>query len=116
MLGCIRMKKQLFIVGCILIVCVSLLTHLLPAFTNSFYFTMDQGRDAVYVREILTRGKILLQGPETSTPGVYHGPLWNYFIAIGYGIFGGHPFGAVFMLIALQIVAFLAIHIKKYAS
>ena len=79
---------------------------------------MDQGNDAVHVREILERGQILLKGPETGIKGFYHGPLWYYFIAPGYLITGGHPFGAVFILILLNlgITAILMYKIKKYVG
>lgn len=96
------MKQKLFVAASAAVLFFGFLIKFFPLFTNQFYFTMDQGRDAVYVREILTRGKIFLLGPETSVSGVYHGVLWYYFIAIGYTLFGGHPFGAVFMLIALN--------------
>ena len=66
---------------------------------------MDQGRDAVYTREILNRHQIILEGPETSgIKGFSTGPLWYYFISIGYFIFRGHPLGAVFMLIFFNTI------------
>jgi len=64
---------------------------------------MDQANDAIHVREILVDHKLLLRGPETSIFGIYAGPLWYYFIAVGYALFGGHPFGGVFMLIILNV-------------
>jgi len=73
---------------------------------------MDQGNDAVHVREILDRKQILLRGPETGIKGVYHGALWYYYIAIGYLIFDGHPFGSVFMLILLNLALTAIITIK----
>ena len=65
---------------------------------------MDQANDAVHVREILVRHNLPLLGPETSIFGLYAGPLWYYFITVGYWLFGGHPFGGVFMLILLSTV------------
>lgn len=73
---------------------------------------MDQGDDAVHVREILTRHKILLHGPETGIKGIYHGVGWYYFIAIGYWLFNGHPFGAVFMMILLNLVLTAILMVK----
>lgn len=73
---------------------------------------MDQGNDAVHVREILERKQILLRGPETGVKGVYHGSLWYYFISIGFVVFNGHPVGSVFMLVILNI-ALLAITMYK---
>ncbi len=96
------MTQKQFLIGLVAIILSGLGLHLYPLAQSLFYFTMDQGRDAVYVREILTRGKLLLVGPETSISGVYHGVLWFYFIAIGYALFGGSPMGATFMMIVLH--------------
>lgn len=67
---------------------------------------MDQGNDAVYVREIINRGQILLVGPETNISGLFNGVIWYYLLAIGYIIFSGHPASAVVLLILLNL-AFL---------
>lgn len=79
---------------------------------------MDQGNDAVAVREILARHQLLLAGPETGIAGFHHGPLWYYFIGIGYLATGGHPFGAVLMLIILNLatVAYLMTKIAQKAN
>ncbi len=65
---------------------------------------MDAGNDAVHVRELLERGQFPVLGPVTGLDGIYAGPGWFYFIAIGYWLFGGHPFGAVFMMIMLNLL------------
>lgn len=82
-----------------------LLTRVYPVVGNNFHFTMDQGDDAVHIREILERGQFPLVGPETNIEGVYNGPLWYYFAALGYLLFGGHPFGPVFLLMILSLFA-----------
>ncbi len=111
-------KAQTFRICVFTILLFGFILRIVPLLTNSFYFTMDQGRDAVYVREMLTRGRLFLQGPETSTPGVYHGPLWYYFLAIGYFLLGGHPAGGPLMLIFLNLSAslFLMVKLKKHIS
>lgn len=98
-----------------MILLTALLLRLAPTKNNNFYFTMDQGNDAVHVREILYRHQILLNGPETGIKGFYHGPLWYYFIAIGYAATGGHPFGAVLMLIIVSVAttAFIILKLAK---
>lgn len=100
------------------IIIVALLIRLIPVRNNNFYFTMDQGDDAVHVREIIYRHKIALIGPETGIAGFHHGPLWYYFIAPGYLIFSGHPAGAVFMLILLNVAltAIIIIKISRHVS
>lgn len=97
-------KRCLFLFYIVLF--LGFLTKIFPLLNNNFYFTMDQGRDAVYAREIINRGQIILEGPETSgIRGFFTGPLWYYFISIGYFIFRGHPSGAVFMLILFNTIA-----------
>lgn len=112
------MTNKIFKIGFWIVIIFALIIRLLPARNNNFYFTMDQGNDAVYVREIIYRHKIVLIGPETGIAGFHHGPLWYYFIAPGYLIFGGHPFGAVFMLILLNIAltAIIIIKISRHVS
>lgn len=95
-------KNKFFLIGLGIILLFAFLLRIVPVLGNNFYFTMDQGNDAVHVREILERHQILLVGPETGIQGLFAGPLWYYFISIGYAIFGGHPAGAVFMLILLN--------------
>lgn len=97
------MNKKLFglLFGVILV--VSFFIRLIPAQGNNFFFTTDQGQDAVYAREIWERGQVLLRGPETNIQGIFAGPGWYYFISLGYKLFNGHPFGALFMVILLSL-------------
>lgn len=87
----------------ILIFLAGFLIRIYPLLSNNFYFTMDQGNDAVHVREILVRHQILLKGPETGIEGIFAQPLWYYFLSVGYVISGGHPAGAVILLILLNL-------------
>lgn len=75
---------------------------------------MDQGEDAVHVREIL-EGRPLLRGPATNIEGIYAGPLWYYFQAVGYALLGGHPAGGVVLLIGLNVAltAILMMKVKR---
>ncbi len=93
-----------FLGALLLIIFVGLFLRLYVVAGDNLFFTVDQGRDAVYVREILTHGRIFLKGPETNIRGIFAGPLGDYFIAVGYLISGGHPFGGVLMMIAINIV------------
>ena len=83
---------------------LGLVLHIYINRNNNFYFTVDQGRDAVYVRQILNHHQIFTRGPETNIKGIFTGPLGDYFIAIGYFVFGGHPYGAVFIMIILNLL------------
>lgn len=87
----------------LLIILSAFSLRIIPPLSNNFFFTMDEANDAVHVREILERHQLQLVGPETGIKGGYAGPLWYYFIAIGYLIFSGHPFGGVLMIVILNI-------------
>ena len=65
---------------------------------------MDQADDAVWVREIVARHNLILRGSQTNIPGVYAGPIWYYWLSVGYFIFGGDPFGAVFLGVLRAVV------------
>lgn len=112
------MNKRFIFISFGTILLVGLLLHLIPMFDNNFYFTMDQGNEAVHAREIWYRHQLALTGPETSVPGLFNGPFWHWFIAIGYWIFNGHPFGALILLVLVNLIisAFLMWRVFKYVS
>ncbi|MDO8551103.1 MAG: glycosyltransferase family 39 protein [bacterium] len=111
-------NKFFFIIILVQLLLLAFLMRIIPAWDNNFYFTMDQGHDAVWVRELIVRDQILLLGPQTGIEGVFAGPLWFYFIGLGYLLFGGNPFGSVFMLIVLNLSAagFLAVVLRRRIS
>lgn len=104
------MNKKIFNLLTLTILLSGLVIRLLPLRNNNFYFTMDQGNDAIKVSGITTYHHLPLLGPETSIFGLYAGPLWFYFSAIGYFLFAGHPVGPVILLILLNaLLTFLII-------
>jgi hypothetical protein len=108
------MKKPLLITIAIVLI-TGYLLRIFPLKKDNLYFTVDQGRDAVYVRDILTRYKVITKGPETSIRGIFTGPLWYYFLSPGYALFNGHPFGGILVLIMLNLAttAFLIWWLNK---
>lgn len=107
-------NKKTYTIFFWLIIFFSLTIRLLPVIGNNFYFTMDQGLDAVDVREIWARGQIFLTGSPTAFAGLFTGPLWYYFAGLGYFIFKGHPFGPLFLQMILNtlITAYLMWKLK----
>ncbi len=95
--------KLTFWIPFFLILLLSFAIRIIPPQGNNFFFTVDQGNDAVHAREVFDKGNLVLKGPETTLTGVFAGPLWYYFISIGYFLFGGHPFGALFLIILLNV-------------
>lgn len=112
------MERRLFLALFGLILVFGFLIRVIPTQGNNFFFTTDQGYDAVYAREIWHRGQVLLKGPETGIPGIFTLPGWFYFISAGYKIFDGHPFGGVFLMIllALGTTALVVWQISKRVS
>lgn len=97
------MNKKLFWLLFSSILVFSFILRVVPSQDHNFFFTMDQADDGVWAREFFERGQLLWHGAQTNIPGVYSGPLWYYFISIGYLIFRGDPFGALFMVILLNV-------------
>jgi len=64
---------------------------------------MDQGDDAVNLRNMVFNREFYWHGPLTAIDGLYTGPLWYYFLLPGYLLFNFHPFGGVFTLILLNL-------------
>ncbi len=112
------MHKRLFFLGFFAILIFTLLLRIIPAINNNFLFTMDQANDAVNVREILTRHIIPLHGPMTSIEGFFNGPIWYWFLSVGYAATDGHPFGGLFLLMLFNtaIVGYTMWIVKKYVS
>lgn len=54
--------------------------------TYNSVFTYDQARDALQAYSIWHDHNIKILGPETDIPGVFHGVLWYYLLAVFYAI------------------------------
>ena len=52
---------------------------------NALTFGYDQARDAFVARQIIS-GDLKILGPPASTPGLYHGVFYYYFLAPAYAI------------------------------
>ncbi len=106
---------KIFYLFILLILLAGFVFHIFAIRNNHFYFTVDQGRDAVYVREIVNYHKIFKVGPETNIKGVFAGPMEDYLLSIGYFLFHGNPLGGVFVMIILNLLltAILIINLES---
>ena len=92
------------------LIILHILLHLFSTKNGNFYFTVDQGRDALAVREILVRHQLIWQGPRTGAiENLFVGPLWYFVIAPGYLFFGGNPWGAVWTMVFVNSLVILAV-------
>lgn len=72
-------------------------------YKNQIVFSFDQARDAFEAYAIWHNHDVKILGPATDIPGVFHGVLWYYFLAVIY-FFGRDVSSAV--LISLTIFYF----------
>lgn len=78
---------------------------------NSLTFGYDQARDALVTQKILN-GDLKILGPPASTPGLYHGALYNYVLVPAY-LLGKNPISAAYWIAFLNslvvfVVGYLA--------
>lgn len=84
-----RQRGKLFL---LILIILHFALHFFATKNNNFYFTVDQGRDALNVREIIKRGQIILTGPRTGAiENLFVGPFWYFLLAPFYFLFSGHP-------------------------
>ncbi len=76
---------------------------------DSILFTYDQARDALAAQEIL-KGDLKLVGPPTDIPGVFHGPLYYYFLALLYGL-NNDPRFAVLGVIFINLLSIVPLYL-----
>lgn len=81
----------------ILLVVLSFILRSLFIYQGAVSFHYDMARDAFVVQQLLS-GDFKLQGPPTSTAGLYHGALYYYLIAPAYKLGNGDPRIVAFFL------------------
>ena len=85
-------KKDLFLIILVFLLGYYLRVRYLPG--NILTFGYDQARDAFSAQEIIG-GDFKILGPPASTPGLYHGVFYYYFLAVPY-LFGKNPINAAY--------------------
>ncbi len=81
-------KQELLILICFLIIGLALRNFFLK--DGALTFGFDQARDA-YIAQSIFNGDLKLQGPSSSTLGIYHGVAYYYLIAPAYFLGQGNP-------------------------
>lgn len=98
------MKKTL-----IVLFLLALILRIFFLSNNSISFHYDMARDAFAAQEIL-HGDWKILGPPSSTEGLFHGVLYYYLLAGGYGITGGNPMGVAIIFSILNSLAIAPIY------
>lgn len=89
----------------IILFVISLVLRLLPIFQNAVSFHYDMARDAFVAQKII-QGDFKIMGPPSSTPGLSHGVLYYYLLALLYFIGNGNP---LFVSAVLSVLSCLSI-------
>ncbi len=97
------------VIKLLLIILIGLILRYVFIPFGALTFSYDQGRDAFIVREILA-GDFKIQGPPSSTPGLYHGVFYYYLLAPFYFLGLGNPIYPVFGLAVLNCLGILLMY------
>lgn len=97
---------KIFLAFALLIIAISLRVY--PGL-DSILFTYDQARDAFAAEEILA-GDLKLVGPPTDIAGVFHGPLYYYFLALLYKL-NRNPQVAVLGVIFINLLSMIPLYL-----
>ncbi|MEK7526386.1 MAG: hypothetical protein AAB546_02815 [Patescibacteria group bacterium] len=104
--------KRLVLVGLFFIFILGYFLRVMYLPQNSLTFGYDQARDATIARQILA-GDLKVQGPPASQPGLFHGALYFYVLAVGYLLGNGSPIIAAYWI---ALVNMLTVFIVFYLS
>ena len=94
-----KIKAEYF--GLFILILMAFSLRILPLFQGHLSFHFDMARDAFVSEQIWRNFDVKIQGPATSTPGLFHGVLYYYLIAPFYALGQGNPF---FVAVALALL------------
>src|SRR3990172_10101476 len=101
-----NMKKSV-ILALFLIFLLGFILKTLYLSEGALIFGYDQARDAFVTQQIL-EGDFKILGPPASTPGLYHGVFYYYFLAPAYLLGQGNPiWGAYWVALFNSATVFL---------
>lgn len=83
---------------------LGVLYRLLATSGNNFIFNVDNARDFVDVREMVTQSKFRLIGPTSGIEGVFNGPGWYYILSVPFILTGGNPYSGIVLMIVFWVI------------
>ncbi|PWU22843.1 hypothetical protein C5B42_04985 [Candidatus Cerribacteria bacterium 'Amazon FNV 2010 28 9'] len=103
-------KKQ-WVIFLFLLICTSVATfiRLLPGDTH-IIFPYDQARDLLYVRQLVETRHLPLVGPPSDIPGVNHGVIFYYVLAVLYWVGGWNIHVTVWVFAFVNAAALIPLY------
>lgn len=116
-----KLKNLLLVFLLSLLVLLSLFPRSIEVLNGNPVFGIDQGRDYIFVKNIVVEHKLTLIGAELGAGQaglsyLFHGPGYFYLLAIPFIIFDGNPIGGVFLMLILGLatIAFSVYFTAKF--
>ncbi|MGD9129658.1 MAG: hypothetical protein PVJ09_04190 [Candidatus Woesebacteria bacterium] len=97
-----------------LIFLLGLTLRLYPGRDHYIWF-YDQARDRAVIQSIIEDKNLVLLGPATSKWGLFHGPLFYYFLAPFYFLSQGDTFLAIWAMILFNLSAMIPLALLTFA-
>lgn len=94
-----RWLEEILFLVFIFILSLFLRVYTLP---DNLFYAYEQGRDLLVMNKILEEKKLTLIGSRTSVEGIFHGPIYYYWGALGYFLARGNPVFITFFFILWQ--------------
>ncbi len=92
-----------------LLIFLSLIPRSVEVLSNNYLFLLDQGRDYMAVKRIVTQKHLTLIGAEVGSgfagfSGIFHGPFYFYLLSIAFILLRGDPWGGIVVMFLFGIV------------
>lgn len=107
-----KVEKILFIILIFLILFLSLFPRAVDTLNQNPIFGFDQGREYLAARNIVVNHKLMLIGTELGAgsagiSGLFHGPIYYYFLTIPFILFNGNPAGGIWLMLGFGLSSIL---------
>ncbi len=107
-------KNHLLLLTATILVVLFSFFFALKLVPSHLVFGFDQARDAYEAYTIYHDFSPKIMGPSSDVPGLNHGALWYYYLALAYGITQGNPEGAGVFTLCLMYLFTPIIGIAAY--
>lgn len=102
--------KKLLLTSAIFLISLGILLRATEVINGNYVFGFDHGREYLMTRDIVDYHHFRLIGTplgagSAGIQGIFHGPLYYYFLAIPYVLFNGDPYGGVVLMFVIGLLS-----------